>query len=684
MKTIQYILGICVLFFAVQTQAQIDRSVRPKPGPAPKVSIGKPQTFTLPNGLKVLVVEDNKLPRVSINMSMDIEPYALGEKAGLNELMGAMLGKGSTKTAKDVFEEEIDFMGATLEIFESGAYASGLSRYFDRLMSMMAEAALMPNFTQEELDSERNKAIEALKTEEKSAGAIAGRVRNVLVYGRNHPYGEYVTVESLNNITLEDIRAHYIKYYVPGKAYMVIMGDVKFADVKAKVTKYFSAWQKAMPPSASFVDPVNVSATQINFVDVPNAVQAEVTFVNSVKLSMTHPDYFAVLIANEIVGGGFESYLNKTLREEKAWTYGARSSLFANKYATTFRAGAPLKQAVLDSAILEIITQIDRIRNEFVSADDLELAKATFIGDFIRESAKPRSISSFALRIETQGLPADFYEKYLENISKVTVEDVKRVANKYFMTGNARIVVAAKGSEVIDKIENIGLPVYYFDKWGNPIEKPVAQTVDAGVTSQTVLENYIKAIGGMEKAKSVKTLKYTGATVIEGAPMEVSVLMIYAQGNSKMELNMGSMALVKQVITPKSGYLVQQGRRSEIEGEDLTDAQANSIPIKELSMLSRTTVELIGIEKIDDSDAYVLQDGKKKYYYDVKTGLKVAESTDYERNGQAGTTFTYYRDYRDLNGVLIPFNVVQDIGILMDIKFNEILMNTDVSDADFE
>lgn len=684
MKTIQYILGICVLFFAVQTQAQIDRSVRPKPGPAPKVSIGKPQTFTLPNGLKVLVVEDNKLPRVSINMSMDIEPYALGEKAGLNDLMGAMLGKGSTKTAKDVFEEEIDFMGATLEIFESGAYASGLSRYFDRLMSMMAEAALMPNFTQEELDSERNKAIEALKTEEKSAGAIAGRVRNVLVYGRNHPYGEYVTVESLNNITLEDIRAHYIKYYVPGKAYMVIMGDVKFADVKAKVTKYFSAWQKAMPPSASFVDPVNVSATQINFVDVPNAVQAEVTFVNSVKLSMTHPDYFAVLIANEIVGGGFESYLNKTLREEKAWTYGARSSLFANKYATTFRAGAPLKQAVLDSAILEIITQIDRIRNEFVSADDLELAKATFIGDFIRESAKPRSISSFALRIETQELPADFYEKYLENISKVTVEDVKRVANKYFMTGNARIVVAAKGSEVIDKIENMGLPVYYFDKWGNPIEKPVAQTVDAGVTSQTVLENYIKAIGGMEKAKSVKTLKYTGATVIEGAPMEVSVLMIYAQGNSKMEMNMGSMALVKQVITPKSGYLVQQGRRSEIEGEDLTDAQANSMPIKELSMLSRTTVELIGIEKIDDSDAYVLQDGKKKYYYNVKTGLKVAESTDYERNGQAGTTFTYYRDYRDLNGVLIPFNVVQDIGILMDIKFNEILMNTDVSDADFE
>lgn len=682
MKTVQYILGIFMLLFAVQSQAQIDRSVRPKPGPAPKVSIGKPQTFTLPNGLKVLVVEDNKLPRVSINMSMDIDPYALGEKAGLNDLMGAMLGKGSTKTAKDIFEEEIDFMGATLEIFESGAFASGLSRYFDRLMSMMAEAALMPNFTQEELDSERNKAIEALKTEEKSAGAIAGRVRNVLVYGRNHPYGEYVTVESLNNITLEDIRTHYAKYYVPGKAYMVIMGDVKFADVKAKVTKYFAAWQKAMPPNATFVDPVNVSQTQINFVDVPNAVQAEVTFVNSVKLSMTHPDYFAVLIANEIVGGSFESYLNKTLREEKAWTYGARSSLNANKYATTFRAGAPLKQAVLDSAILEIITQIDRIRNEFVSADDLELAKATFIGDFIRESAKPRSISSFALRIETQGLPANFYEKYLENISKVTVEDVKRVANKYFMTGNARIVVAAKGSEVMDKIEKIGLPVFYFDKWGNPIDKPTNREISADVTVKSILDNYFKAIGGIDLAKTVMTIKYYGAAEVQG--MKLNATMATAYGASMIELKMGEMSLMKQVVNPKYGYTIAQGKKTDMPQDDWAEAQGTAYPFKELLMLERRDVILVGIENIDDTDCYVLSMGDKKFYYDIKTGLKIAESSEYENNGEKAVSFTYFEDYQRVKGLLIPHILNMNVGIELELKFSDILINEEVTEKDFD
>jgi len=338
----------------------------------------------------------------------------------------------------------------------------------------------------------------------------------------------------------------------------------------------------------------------------------------------------------------------------------------------------------LDSAVLEIVKQINRIRNEFVTPDDLELAKATFIGDFIRESAKPRSISSFALRIETQGLPADFYEKYLENISKVTIEDVKRVSMKYFMTDNARIVIAAKASEVMDKIEAIGLPVFYFDKFGNPVGKPVAATIEAGVSVQSVLNNYFRAVGGMEKVKSIQTIKCSGVTSLEGAPVEISVLMANSIGHSLMEMKMGSMSLIKQVITPKMGYLTQQGQRQVIEGEELAEAQGNAYPFEELQLLSRTTVVLVGIEKVEDVDCYVLQDGKKKYYYNVKSGLKLAESTDYERDGQKGTSFTYYRDYRMVGGVMLPFNIIQDIGIELNLKFSEILVNEGISSADFE
>jgi len=685
MKTIQHITLALLMLLPFIGESQIDRSKRPEAGPAPKIKLGKPQTFTLDNGLKVLVVEDNKLPRVSINMSMDIDPFTMGNKAGLDDLVGALLGKGSTKTTKDAFEEEIDFMGATLEIFESGAYASGLSKYFDRLLNMMAEAALMPNFTQEELDSERNKAIEALKSEEKSAGAIAARVRNVLVYGKNHPFGEFVTAETLNNITLDDVKSHYEQYFVPGKAYMVIMGDVKFNDVKQKVTKYFNSWKKASPPAAAYADPKNVAKTQINFVDVPNAVQAEVAFVNSVKLTMNDPDYFAVLIANEIVGGSFESYLNKTLREDKAWTYGARSSLPASKHITSFRAGAPLKQAVLDSAVLEILTQINRIRDAFVSEEDLQLAKATFIGDFIRESAKPRSISSFALRIETQGLPKDFYEKYLANIEKVTKEDVKRVANKYILTDNARIVIAAKGSEVIDKLEKTGIPVFYFDKFGNPTEKPQTKKLDAETTVGTVLATYFAAIGGAEKVMGVNTIKTFGSASIPGAPAPLSITMTSMKsGYSMMEMAMGGMTLVKQVVTPKGGFMSQQGQKKDMEGDELTNAQKNAAPFKELQMVGNANVKLIGIEKVEDVDAYVLQEGDKKYYYDINKGFKVAESSEVENEGEKMTVWTYYRDYQEVDGVKVPHNIVMNVGFELDIEVKDVVINKEVSEKDFK
>ena len=685
MKTIQHITWALLLVLPFIGQAQIDRSKRPAPGPAPKVKLGKPQTFTLDNGLKVLVVEDNKLPRVSINMTMDIDPHTLGDKAGLDDLLGSLLGKGSTKTDKDTFEEEIDFIGATLEVYQTGAFASGLSRYFDKMLSMMAEAALLPNFTQEELDKERDKAIEALKSEEKSAGAIATRVRNVLVYGKNHPFGEFVTAETLNRISLADIKSHYDQYFVPGRAYMVIMGDVKFNDVKKKVTDYFGSWKKAMPPSASYKDPENVAKTQINFVDVPNAVQAEVAFVNSVRLNMNDPDYFAVLIANEIVGGSFESYLNKTLREDKAWTYGARSSLPASKHITSFRAGAPLKQAVLDSAVLEILTQINRIRDEFVKEEDLELAKATFIGDFIRESAKPRSISSFALRIETQNLPKDFYEKYLANIQKVTREDVKRVANKYFLTENARIVIAAKGSEVIEKLEKTGIPVYYFDKYGNPTDKPMMKKIDAETTVGTVIASYLHAIGGAEKVMGVKSMKTFGSASIPGAPAPISMTMTTMNtGYSMMEMGMGGMTILKQVVTPKGGFMMQQGNKKELDGEELTNAQKNAVPFRELKMVNNNAVSLIGIDKVEDVEVYVLQEGKKKYYYDINKGFKVAESSEAENEGETIVVWTYYRNYQEVDGIKVPYNIVQDMGFELDIEIKDVVINKEVSEKDFK
>lgn len=685
MKKLKQIIALLIITTSVGFAQKLDINKMPKSGPAPKVNLGKPQTFTLPNGLQVMVVEDNKLPRFSAQLTLDNEPYAEGDKKGVSSLMGAMLGKGSTKTPKDKFEAEVDFMGGSLELGSTGAYATGLSRYFDRMIEMLGEAALMPNFTQEEFDKEKDKAIEGLKSSEKNVPAIASRVSAALSYGTNHPFGEYETIDKYKSITLDDVKQHYNKFFVPGKAYLIIIGDVKFDHVKTQVSKHFELWKKATAPYISYSDPSNVQFTQINFVDVPHAVQAEVSFANLTNLKMTDPDYFPALIANEIVGGSFESYLNKTLREVKGWTYGARSRVGASKNINRFTASASLKQATVDSAVVEILTQINKIRKEFVKEDDLKNAKATFAGDFIRESAKPRTISNYALRIETQNLPKDFYEKYLANLEKVTKEDVMRVAKKYFMTDNARIIVAAKGSEVIDKLEATKIPIFYFDQWGNKTEKPQQKKADASMTAQTVLENYLKAIGGKDKAAAIKTIAYTGGLQVPGLPAPANVSIKYGHGKFLQEINvpgMGTMA--KTMVNEKEGYMSQMGQKNELKGDDLKEQQVLSHPIVELSLLNQKETKLDGIEKFNNTDAYKVKYGKMAYFYDVKSNLCLGYTTTVEQGGQTFVIETKLDDIKEVGGIKLAHKWIQNMGQELTTNFSEIKLNEGVTDADFE
>jgi zinc protease len=682
MKTTKLFFILLAFVMSLPSMAQIDRSKQPTPGPAPAINLGKPQTFTLPNGLKVMVVEDRKLPRVSINLSMDNGLISKGNKAGIDGLISEMLGKGSQNISKDAYNEEIDFLGATIEFTSNGFYAYTLSKNFNRVLELAAEGLLKPNFTQDELDKEKDIAIEGLKSEEKSASAINRRVTNVLAFGKNHPYGEYVTEESIKGITLADIQNYYTTYFVPGNAYLVIIGDVSFADAKKAVEQRFQLWRKAKAPAVSFSDPKNVQFTQINLVDVPNAVQAEVAFINTARLSMKDKDYFAVLMANEILGGSFDSYLNKTLREEKAWTYGARSGIRGSKFVTSFRAGASLKQAALDSAVVEIMSQIKKIRTQPVSDEDLKNAKAAYIGNFVRQFAKPESVSSYALTIETQGLPADFYENYLKNINAVTKADITRVANKYFMLDNARIVISAKASEVADKLEATKIPVYYFDKFGNPTSKPEVKQVSADITPATVLEKYLAAIGGKKAAEGVQSIVTKASATVQGTPIEM--VSKVAQNKMQVEMKAMGMTLMKQVVNEKEAYMTQQGQRTDITGEDFQEMLAAAAPFKELTLLKSNDLKIKGIENINGNEAYAIVDGKSTYFYDVNTGFKVGQSAEVEQMGQKMTNFTYYGDYRDVKGVKLPYSTTINIGMELELKASEILVNEGISDADFK
>ena len=444
MKKVKLLFVLTFLFtLGVKSQESdyvkpIDRSIQPKQGDTPTIDLKEPTIFTLKNGLTVIVVENKKLPTFSVRISIDNPPSIEGDKSGLNSLSSSLFGEGSKNISKEIFNEEVDYLGATVSLGMGFAYANGLSKHKERIFELLADAALNPNFLEEELEKEKNILITGIKSDENT----------------DHPYGEYLTEESIKNLNLKDLENNYKKMFRPNNAYMVVSGDINIDEIKDLVTANFSKWKKSKKESKyQILNPKDVSSTEINFIDMPDAVQSELRVINITNLRTNDEDHHAALVTNYILGGAFGSYLNMNLREENGWTYGARSSIARNKWTNaTFRASTSVRNEVTDSAVVETLGEINRIRDEFVSDEMLSTAKAKYLGNFIMSTEDKSLLADFAVNIKTQDLPDDFYETFISKINDVTKEDVKRVANKYLKPENLRI---SKGTEVKPEIKKV-------------------------------------------------------------------------------------------------------------------------------------------------------------------------------------------------------------------------------------
>ena len=678
-----------LLISCITLHAQIDRSKQPVPGPAPEINLGEPETFELGNGLKVLVVENHKLPRVSFSLRLDNPPVVEGDKAGVGQLMGTLLGKGSTNISKDDFNDEVDYLGAFISFSSGGASASGLSKYTDRLIELMADAAINPNFTEEEFIKERNIVLDNLKSGEKSVTNTARRVENVLAYGKDHPNGEFVSKETVSNIVLQDVKDYYRNYFVPGKAYLVVIGDVDFKEVKKKIKKEFDSWTKAVPPSLAYSQPTNPQYTQINFVDTPNAVQSEISVQSLVKLRAKDPDYFPALIANQILGGGAEGRLFLNLREDKGYTYGAYSSIGSSKYGSSrFRASASVRNAVTDSAVVAFLDEINKITTEPVTNEELKNTKAKYVGSFVLALERPQTIANYALNIKIQDLPEDFYQTYLEKIDAVTQDQVLAAAKKYFNADNTKIVVTGKGSEVLENLNKVSfngkkIPVKYFDKYGEATEKPdYKKPLPEGLTTASIFDKYFEAIGGKEAAKEVQTLFMIAQANAGGASLDIE-LKRTAQAQSSDVIKFGGNVVQKRAFNKESGYNMAQGQKLDFSNEEIENSKIDALPFPELAI---TNASIERVENIDGKEAYVVKLREGKWaFYDAKSGLKLREVTTQKApNGQEITSTLNMEDYKEVKGIKYPFKLIQSLGPQsFELIISEIKVNEGISEEDF-
>ena len=246
-----------------------------------------------------------------------------------------------------------------------------------------------------------------------------------------------------------------------------------------------------------------------------------------------------------------------------------------------------------------------------------------------------------------------------------------------------RIIITGKASEVVPSLEKLKIPMFYFDKFGSPIEKlEIKKIIPAGTTAKSVLETYIKNIGGAKALNNVKSLVTIASGTVQGAPVELTSKT--TNGKMLREVKAMGMSMMKQVVNEKSAYVIIQGQRKDLADTELSDMKAEAKPFIELALVNKSTITLSGIESINDKDAYVIKDGKSTYYYDVDSGLKVAESKEIEQAGQKMTQMVNLSDYRQVKGIKFPYVTSMNLGIEILLTTTDVKINEGVADPDFQ
>lgn len=684
-KSIIYILALLPLGLSAQN---LDRSKAPMPDKAPIIQIPKASHYTLSNGLQVYVVKNSKLPRVSATLSLNFDGTKEGDKAGVSNMAGQLMKRGTISKSKIVLDESVEYLGGTLNTSGLSASASSLKNNFPKLFELMSEVVLHPALASDELEKVRKQMLSNLESSKDEPEEISNNVLHKLVYGANHPYGEITNAKTVNSIKLEDVKKYYTNYWRPNFAFLVFVGDIEPSQAKEMAEKYFSAWQKGPGPKDEYPAVVKPTKSYVAIVDRPASVQTNVVIANALYLQKGEPLDIPSNVMNNILGGGFSGRLFANLREKHAFTYGAYSSLRTNPKVGIFSAEAAVRNEKTDSAIQEILNEINRVQVEKVDEMELNRMKNYLAGGFARSLESPSTIATFALNTAKYHLPDNYYQNYLKNLSAVNSDDVIKAAKTLLEPNKAHIVLVGNAKQIAKGLEKYG-EVKYFDIDGNEVAAPTVSTIDANLTAAQVLNKSIEAIGGVEKINAVKDVVMKGKVTVMNNALDVTIKMV-APGNMVQSITMGAMSLSKQSVIEGKYEVVAQGQSMPIDDkakEELADA-AQLVP--ELSIATKGyTLNLIGLEKINGKEAYDVEitskSGNKTHrFYDKETYLLVKTSKSQEVPGRGPmTTSQFYNNYKSYNGVQIAQEQIMDMGMMkMNMQFTDIIINSGVTIAD--
>ena len=449
----------------LSAHADVDRTKKPEPGPAPEAAFPDYVTKVLPNGLKVFVIEDDRKPTITMRLVIKSGDALDGGKPGTAGFTAGLLNRGTATRDALTFAKAVDSLGATLEASAGpdaiSVSTSGLTKITDPLLDLFADAVIHPVFAPEEFAKAQKRAYSSLTAQKKEPHALVGKLMNATLFG-GHPYGKFTTPESVKAITRDDLAKFHATWFSPDNASLAIVGDVKAADILPKIDKALGGWARKTHGGDFSATIPKISGLTIHLLDLPGSVQSNVIVCRGAPSRKDAADLPEVNVMNSILGGGFSGRLFQNLREKHGYTYGSSSAFGYNKEAGYFQATAETRNDVTAAAITEILGEIERIMGEPVAEPELELQRQYNIGNYLLSLENAGRVATRVQDIDLYGLAPDFYKTYAKRMAAVTPVKVKELAEKYLSTKDTTIVVVGDAKQVRESLEKLG-PVVMYD-----------------------------------------------------------------------------------------------------------------------------------------------------------------------------------------------------------------------------
>lgn len=421
----------------------LDRTVAPDFKIIQTVSLPEPKSYTLDNGIALHVINIGEQPVVRLECIFEAGNWYESEPAA-SYFTIKMLPEGVEGMASQEISEAFDKLGAFTEMSHTsdriGIVVYCLSRFLPEVLSLARQLIRTPTFPEKEFEELKNITIQNLKVNKEKTAYLATTEFRAQLFGATHPYGQSQTEEGIQALGLDAVLAHYEQFVRQGKCTVVLAGQISEADVAHVNATLGQNPVDADPAMVSFEPAGGYEGSEV-VVERPDSVQSSIR-MGRVLFNRHHPDYFKLLVTNEILGGYFGSRLMKNIREEKGLTYGISSHLATLRNAGYFMIGTDVKKEFTQQTIDEIKKEIYRLQTEPVSQDELQTVKNFMAGEFAGSLNTAFEVADRRKVLLLDQLPADFFDQYIERIHATTAEDVMAMANAYLRPEDMVTVVA--------------------------------------------------------------------------------------------------------------------------------------------------------------------------------------------------------------------------------------------------